>query len=207
MCGMTRSEDVNQAIQLGVDAIGVIFYPKSSRYVSLAQAKTLLRDVPPFIDVVAVLVNPEKDFVRQIMGELPIQFLQFHGEESPAFCQQFLKPFIKAMHADSEAHIEKVVGDFSGASAFLLDTPSTQARGGTGLTFNWDVIPKHLAKPYLLAGGLNEANVLAAIHSCHPYAVDLCSGVEAAPGVKDYDKMSRFMRKVHEYNLRSLATI
>ncbi len=196
MCGMTRSDDVAHAVSLGVDAIGLIFYPRSARCITIAQAKILLKNLPPFIDTVAVLVNPEKAFVQQVIEELPVELLQFHGDESVAFCQQFNKPFIKAMHPDSGEHIQRVAQDFASASALLLDTPSDKAKGGTGLTFDWNIIPKSMNKPYLLAGGLNEFNILDAINACHPYAVDLCSGVEAAPGVKDHDKMSRFMSKL-----------
>ncbi|WP_058512375.1 phosphoribosylanthranilate isomerase [Legionella steelei] len=196
MCGMTRNEDIAHAVNLGVDAIGLIFYPKSARCVSVAQAKILLRDLPALVDAVAVLVNPERDFVYEIVEELPIQLLQFHGDESAEFCQQFNKPFIKAIHCDSTEHIHQAARDFMTARALLLDTPSNVARGGTGCVFDWNIIPQKVEKPYLLAGGLDEFNVLEAIKSCHPYAVDLCSGIEMSPGVKDHGKMSRFMQKL-----------
>lgn len=196
MCGMTRSEDIACAINLGVDAIGLIFYSKSTRFISIEQAKILLKDLPVFVDSVAVLVNPERDLVQQIIEELPIQLLQFHGDESAEFCQQFKKPFIKAIHADSAEHIHQTAREFAMARALLLDTPSTLARGGTGLTFDWTILPKEVAKPYILAGGIDESNVLKAIEACHPYAVDLCSGVEVSPGIKDPGKMSRFMQKL-----------
>lgn len=196
MCGMTRSNDIAHAISLGVDAIGLIFYPGSSRAITLDQGKALLKNLPPFVDAVAVLVNPDRTFVQQIIAELPIQLLQFHGDESLTFCQQFNKPYIKAVHPDSSEHIHQCVQDFASASALLLDTPSDRARGGTGLAFDWNIIPKNLTKPYILAGGLDEVNVQDAIKSCHPYAVDLCSGIEASPGIKDHEKMSRFMQKL-----------
>lgn len=201
MCGMTRSDDIAHAINLGVDAIGLIFYPKSSRYITLEQAKVLLKNLPPFVDAVAVLVNPEKIFVQQIVEELPIQLLQFHGDESVVFCQQFNKPFIKAIHPDSTKQIQQAAYDFANANALLLDTPSNQARGGTGSTFDWGIIPKHMNKPFLLAGGLNEFNVLDALNACSPYALDLCSGIEAVPGVKDHNKMNRFMNKIHQHRM------
>lgn len=196
MCGMTRREDVTHALNLGVDAVGLIFYPQSPRSVSIEHAKVLLKDFPPFVNAVAVLVNPFREFVQQIIEELPIQLLQFHGAESALFCQQFNRPFIKTIHADSTEYLQQAVHEFGAASAVLLDTPSMAARGGTGLTFDWQIIPKKLGKPYILAGGLNEFNVLEAIKSCHPYAVDLCSGIESSPGIKDHDKMSRFMQKL-----------
>lgn len=197
MCGMTRHDDVAHALRLGVDAIGLIFYPKSIRYVTIEQAKTLLKALPPFMDAVAVLVNPDPDLVQQIIEVLPIQLLQFHGDESAAFCQQFNKPFIKAVQPVSPAHIQQAAQDFASANALLLDTPSDHARGGTGHTFDWGIIPQHMEKPYILAGGIDEFNVLAAIKQCHPYAVDLCSGIEVSPGIKDHDKMSRFMAQLN----------
>ncbi|HHF7373283.1 phosphoribosylanthranilate isomerase [Legionella bozemanae] len=196
MCGMTRSEDIAYAIKLGVDAIGLIFYPKSARCVSIEQAQVLLKDLPAFINSVAVLVNPEQDFVHRIIENLPIQLLQFHGDESAEFCQQFNKPFIKAIHCDSAEYIHQAAQDFVTAQALLLDSPSETARGGTGSVFDWKIIPKKIDKPFILAGGLNEYNVREAIKLCRPYAVDLCSGIEASPGIKDHDKMSRFMQKL-----------
>lgn len=196
MCGMTRSEDIAYAIKLGVDAIGLIFYPKSARCVSIEQAQVLLKDLPAFINSVAVLVNPERNFVHRIIENLPIQLLQFHGDESAEFCQQFNKPFIKAIHCDSAEYAHQAAQDFVTAQALLLDSPSETARGGTGSVFDWKIIPKKIDKPFILAGGLNEYNVREAIKLCHPYAVDLCSGIEASPGIKDHGKMSRFMQKL-----------
>lgn len=202
MCGMTRGDDIAHAIRLGVHAIGLIFSPKSLRCVTIAQAKELLNEIPPFVNVVAVLVDPEVELVKQILEELPIHLLQFHGSESALFCQQFNKPFIKAIHAHSSALIQQVMQDFMSAQALLLDTPSDKVRGGSGLTFHWGIIPQQLAKPYILAGGLDASNVLEAINTCHPYAVDLCSGVEVSPGIKDHDKMTEFMRQVSVLNTK-----
>lgn len=196
MCGMTRSEDIEYAIDLGVDAIGLIFYPKSARNISLEKARIIVNNIPPFVDIVAVLVNPEQSFVQQIINEIPVQFLQFHGEESSEFCRQFNKPYIKAIHPKTTMQIHNAVDEFFDASAVLLDTPSDKERGGTGVTFDWNIIPENLSKPYILAGGLNEFNILEAITTCHPYAVDVCSSIEALPGVKDHLKMSRFIKAI-----------
>lgn len=195
MCGMTREEDIDYAIHLGVDAIGVIFYSKSSRAVNLEQAKILLDNLPPFVQAVAVFVNPEEKLVQRVVDELPIHLLQFHGDESPEFCHQFNIPYIKAISASGAEQIQEASVLYSGASALLLDTPSHLSRGGTGLTFNWNMIPDHLKKPYILAGGLNELNVKAARHRT-PFAVDVCSGIEAMPGVKDHLKMARFIKAI-----------
>lgn len=197
MCGMTRPEDVAHAAALGVDAVGLIFYSKSARCITLGQAKNLLKNLPPFVDAVAVLVNPEPDLVRQIIEVLPIHLLQFHGDESAAFCQQFNKPYIKAIHPVSEIQIQQAAKDYASASALLLDTPCATARGGTGIAFNWRIIPESLAKPYILAGGLDESNAVDALKIGKPYALDLCSGIEATPGIKDHEKMNRFMQRVN----------
>ena len=194
MCGMTRAEDVAHAITLGVDAIGLIFYPKSPRNITIEKARVLLKNLPPFVDAVAVLVNPEETFVRQIIEELPIQLLQFHGDESPEFCQRFSKPFIKAMQPQTTGQIQQVMQEYGKASAILLDTPSETSRGGTGIAFDWQIIPQNLPKPFILAGGLNASNILDAIKRSKPYAVDVCSGIEAMPGVKDHIKMNQFVK-------------
>lgn len=196
MCGMTRTEDVAYAIKLGVNAIGLIFYPKSTRAVSLEEAKLLTETLPPFVDVVAVVVNPDKDRVQQIVDELPVQLLQFHGEESAEFCQQFALPYIKAVPANNSDYLIQAAKEYSSAAALLLDTPSTTNKGGSGLSFNWDIIPNTLTIPIILAGGINESNVQAAIKSCNPYAVDLCSGIESQPGIKDHQKMRQFINEL-----------
>jgi phosphoribosylanthranilate isomerase len=203
MCGMTRAEDIEHAINLGVDALGFIFYQKSARFCTLEKAKELLKRVPPFVDAVAVLVNTDPDFITRIINELPIQLLQFHGDENPEFCQKFHKPYLKAIHPHDAAFICNSMNEFESAQAILLDTPST-LRGGSGVTFNWGIIPEAVPKPYILAGGLNEFNIGEALHACSPYAVDVCSGIEALPGIKDHIKMSRFMTALwdveHEQN-------
>lgn len=198
MCGMTRKEDINHAISLGVDAIGLIFYPKSPRCVSISQAQNLLENMPPFVQAVAVVANPEPNLVQQILASLPIQLIQFHGEEAVDFCQQFNKPFIKAIPAHSTEHIVQAAQEFSSAKALLLDTPSTTARGGTGLAFDWRMIPRELTKPLLLAGGINEFNLVQALRLEPVYALDLCSSIETSPGIKDHDKMSLFMHNLKE---------
>lgn len=194
MCGMTQIEDVDYAIRLGVDAIGLIFYQKSSRFLTIEKARKLLKNIPPFVDVVAVMVNPERDTVQQIIDELPVTLLQFHGDESPGFCDEFGLPYIKAMHAKTTGQIQHLSNEFTRARAILLDTANETSRGGTGVAFDWRIIPETLSKPYILAGGLNEVNVQDAIKVCAPYAVDVCSGIEALPGVKDHQKMSRFIK-------------
>ena len=193
---MTRAVDIEHAIFLGVDAIGLIFYPKSARYLTVDQAKPLLKGLPAFVDAVAVFVNPELSFVQQVIAELPIQYIQFHGDETPAFCEQFGRPYIKSVSAISAVAITQAVLHYEHAAAILLDTPSTTTRGGSGMPFDWHVIPRGLTKSIILAGGLDATNVGTAITTCTPYAVDVCSGVEVSAGVKDHDKMSQFVMGV-----------
>ena len=193
MCGMTRIEDINHAISLGVDAIGLIFYQGSSRYVSIERAKKLLHKIPAFVDVVAVFVQPEESFVRQILIDLPIQWLQFHGDESPMFCEQFARPYIKAISAISDDVISRAAEQYNSATALLLDTPSTTSRGGCGKAFDWTIIPDNLKMPIILAGGLDALNVQSAVLSCAPYGVDVCSGIESSAGIKDLEKMRQFV--------------
>lgn len=192
-CGMTQEQDIACAIDLGVDAIGLIFYSKSARHLSLTRASALLREIPPFVDVVAVLVNPLVSFVNELEAELPIDYLQFHGEESSDFCQQFKTPYIKAVQASSTKDIIAAMDSHPFSRAILVDTPSVAHYGGTGKTFDWGLIPKNLKKPLILAGGLDASNVLAAVKQVSPYAVDVSSGIEVSAGIKDHDKMNRFV--------------
>ena len=196
MCGMTRTEDISYAIDLGVDAIGLIFYSKSPRSVTIKQAEQLLKNLPPFMDAVAVLVNPEPDFVRELSSSLPLQLLQFHGDETPVFCEQFNTPFIKAIYPHTREQIQQEMNAYKNARALLLDTPSDTLRGGTGQTFDWELISPNSTKPYILAGGLNEFNILDALNKSRPYAIDVCSGVEDAPGIKNHLKMSQFIKVI-----------
>ncbi|AHE67503.1 phosphoribosylanthranilate isomerase [Legionella oakridgensis] len=193
MCGMTRAEDILHAGILGVDAIGLIFYPRSVRCIAVEQGKVLLKTLPLFVDVVAVFVDPEVELVRRVLSEMPIDYLQFHGDESPEFCQQFRQPYIKAVPALSAEHILQAAKHHQQAVAILLDTPSDSSRGGSGKTFDWKLIPQQCSKPLILAGGLNADNVKKAVSSGLIDAVDVCSGVEASSGIKDHNKMSQFV--------------
>ena len=195
MCGMTCADDIDYAISLGVDAIGLIFYEKSARFVSIDQAKFLLQDIPAFVDIVAVFVNASTTFVNRIITTLPIQLLQFHGDEPAEFCAQFKKPYIKSIAAISSETIKNQADKHKNASAILLDTPSLN-HGGTGKPFDWSLIPQKLPRPVILAGGLTAENVISAVTICNPYAVDVCSGIEKTSGIKDHDKMYSFVNKL-----------
>ncbi len=192
MCGMRRSADVQHAVALGVDAIGLIFYEGSSRYITVENAREMLREVPAFVGRVAVFVNPDSAFVFHVLEVLPIEFLQFHGDETRAFCEQFGRPYIKAIPATSSTHIVKASIEYQSASALLLDTPSTTQRGGSGKTFDWNNVPV-LDMPVILSGGLHPENIQEAVKRCSPYAVDVCSGIESSPGIKNFEKMNEFV--------------
>ena len=197
-CGMTNKPDVDKAIELGADAIGIILYEKSKRYVSLDKACELLKVIPAFVDSVAVMVNPDREFVSKAIESLPIQYLQFHGDEPVEFCESFSLPYIKAIRARTSAEIIKAVQTYHSASAILLDTPVDGEYGGSGIAFDWQLIPDTIGKPYILAGGLNPSNIKQASKSLYPYAVDVCSGVEASDGIKDYNKMTEFAKAVRD---------
>ena len=196
MCGMTRAVDVAQAVRLGVDAVGFIFYTHSRRAVSVMEAKNIMQAIPAFVDAVAVFVNPEVSFVQDVIRTLPVQYLQFHGDETPPFCEQFGRPYIKAVSATSSAFIHQSMALHKNAAAILLDTPSEHTRGGSGMPFDWSIIPQAPTVPLILAGGLDAENVAQAIRTCNPYAVDVCSGIEALAGIKDDELMRRFVEQV-----------
>jgi phosphoribosylanthranilate isomerase len=193
MCGMMQKEDIAQAAFLGADAIGLIFAPQSPRALTIEKAKTLLNQFPLFLDAVAVLVDPCAAFVEQIIQELPVNLLQFHGEETPEFCNQFKIPYIKAIPVTSKEAILNAQANYEQAKALLLDTYSPKAKGGTGKPFDWNLIPDNLEKPFLLAGGLTSENVSEAVKRLNPYGVDVCSGIEQSPGIKNHQQMRQFV--------------
>lgn len=193
MCGMTQPQDVHHAAMLGVDAIGVILYDKSPRGLSVENAHTVLADVPLFLTVVGVFVNPTPADVETAIHTLPLHVLQFHGEEDASFCEQFGLPYIKAIHADALADLAPIVKTYARASALLIDTPCSEQRGGSGKPFEWQPLKGQGNMPVILAGGLNACNVARAVSIMHPFAVDVCSGVEAHLGKKDVHQMTDFV--------------
>lgn len=196
ICGITRPEDAMAAAQLGVDAIGLVFYTKSPRHVELAQARQICQALPAFVTSVALFLNPEPVQVQQVVDELSIDLLQFHGTESAEFCASFSRPYIKALGIEGEHQLQPLVGEYNQARGLLLDSHLHGAAGGTGKTFDWSLIPAELREKIILAGGLNADNVAQAIAQVRPYGVDLSSGVEASPGIKDIQLMTRLMQQV-----------
>ncbi len=192
-CGFTRAEDAAKAATLGVDAIGVVHVPGSKRHVPLEAMPALRASVPAHIDLVALYVNPDADTVQAVINALQPSLLQFHGDELDAFCTQFNMPFIKAMAmGEGAGDIAQRQKAYPSAQAFVLDGHAPGQLGGQGESFAWINLPA-LDKPIYLAGGLHAGNVAEAIAAVKPYAVDVSSGIESAPGVKDEKKMWQFI--------------
>lgn len=197
ICGITSVQDALTAVKHGADAIGLVFYAPSSRNVSIAQAQEIARQIPAFVSVVGLFVNAEASFVNKVISQVKINLLQFHGDETPEACSQFSLPFIKAIRVKPDTNLIQCAIDFSAAKALLLDTYTEGLMGGTGHMFDWDLIPKQMAKPVILAGGLTADNVAQAIQKVQPYAVDVSGGVEMSKGIKDADKIAAFMQQVY----------
>ncbi len=196
-CGMTRREDALAAARLGADAIGLVFYPRSPRAVDIEQAQRVVAGLPPFVSVVALFVDAPPERIRAVLEALPVDLLQFHGDECPADCGGFGRPYIKALRVHPGTDVAACARSYPDAAALLLDTWQAQAPGGTGVSFDWSLIPANLSVPVILAGGLRPDNVAAAVQRVRPYAVDVSGGIEADKGIKDADKMAAFIREVN----------
>ena len=196
ICGLTREQDVLAVAQHGADAIGLVFYERSPRHVSIAQAARLARMLPPFVTTVGLFVNAQPAFVREVLAAVPLDMLQFHGDETPAYCEQFDKPYLKAIRVKAGVDLLQCAADFHSARGLLLDAYVEGIPGGTGAKFDWALIPANLGMPVILSGGLDADNVAAAIRQVRPYAVDVSSGVEASKGIKNAAKIARFMQEV-----------
>ncbi len=195
-CGMTRVEDVLLAARLGVDAIGLVFTARSKRQVGIAQARLIRRALPPFVTCVALFMDDSAGFVEEVMAAVQPDLLQFHGEERDDWCVQFGTPYIKAVAMGAGAAALPKLYEYPGAAGLLLDGHAAGAAGGGGRPFDWSLMPRDLAQPLLLAGGLDAGNVATAIRVARPWAVDVASGVESAPGVKDPARLADFMATV-----------
>ena len=197
ICGITRIEDALAAVEAGADAIGFVFYPKSPRAVTVQQARAIIAALPPFISTVGLFVNASRCELNETLDAVPLDLLQFHGDETPGQCEGYHRPFIKALRVQAGDDIAASCRLYSNASGILLDTFVSGVPGGTGETFDWALIPDGLEKPIILAGGLTSANVAQAIAQVRPYAVDVSGGVEKSKGIKDHDKIRAFMSAVH----------
>jgi len=197
ICGITRVEDALAAVAHGADAIGLVFYAPSPRAVSIEQAIQIVNQIPAFVSVVGLFVSAEEGFVRNVISNVALDLLQFHGDEAPEECTRYGLPFIKAIRVKSDTNLVQCAKDYSASRALLLDTYTEGVAGGTGHVFDWGLIPPDLIKPVVLAGGLTSENVASAIQQVKPYAVDVSGGVEASKGIKDAAKIAAFMQQVY----------
>lgn len=197
ICGITAPEAATCAINAGADALGLVFYEPSPRNLSIEMAKQIAVVAHPFVTLVGLFVDADKAFVEQVLAAVPIQCLQFHGEETSAYCDSFGLPYIKAIRVgdDDSRDLVSKIDTYASAQAVLLDTYKKGVPGGTGEAFNWSLVPA-VDKHIVLAGGLEPGNVANAISEVKPYAVDTSGGVESAPGIKDPDRIRAFVAQV-----------
>lgn len=195
ICGLTRPEDVDAAVAAGADAIGFVFYPNSPRHVTPAQAAALVRRLPPFVLAVGLFVNEDPATIQAILEQVPLNLLQFHGDERPEDCSRWGRPYLRAARVQPGLDLVQYAAEFSGARALLLDA-FVEGYGGGGHVFDWRLIPPNLPLPIILSGGLNPGNVAEAVQRVRPVAVDVSSGVEAAKGIKDHQRMADFVAAV-----------
>ncbi|MBU3070324.1 phosphoribosylanthranilate isomerase [Aestuariicella sp. G3-2] len=194
ICGITSTADAEAAVAAGADAIGLVFFAKSPRAVTVEQAAAIARKVGPFVTVVGLFVDADSEFVTNVLNHVPLHVLQFHGDESESYCQQFQRPYLKALRMKDDLDVSTAMAKFSSAVGILLDAYRPGVPGGTGETFDWQRVPAQSSVPVVLAGGLNPENVATAVESTQVYGVDVSGGVEASPGKKDTEKMMAFVR-------------
>ena len=198
ICGITRIEDALAAVEAGADAIGLVFYSKSPRAVTAVQAREIIAALPPFVTTVGLFVNASRCELNEILEVVPLDLLQFHGDETPVECAGYHRPWIKALRVRPGDDLEAACQLYGGAQGILLDTFVAGVPGGTGEAFDWSLVPARLSKPIILAGGLSAANVGEAITRVRPYAVDVSGGVEASKGIKDHQRIEAFMAAVRQ---------
>jgi len=196
ICGMTREQDAIAAAEHGADAIGLVFYPPSPRCVSVEQAARIAAVLPPFVTTVGLFVNADAEIIGEVVDKVGIDLIQFHGNECRDYCAQHGRPWIRALRMRDGLNVADSAEEFSAARGLLLDAYRPGVPGGTGETFDWGRIPSTLTGKIVLAGGLNPGNVAQAVRQVRPYAVDVSGGVEASPGIKDANKIARFMAAV-----------
>lgn len=199
ICGMTRIEDVHAAAAFGVDAIGIVMVPQSRRAVSVAQARALCRATPPLVTRIGLFMDAPEDVVRETIDQVGFDMLQFHGHETADYCASFGRPWIKAipMAGVAGVHLTQQLSEYAEADALLLDGHAPGELGGSGTVIEAEALPS-LPRPWLLAGGLNTSNVTELVQRWRPDAVDVSSGVEIAPGIKDHSQMKQFIDAVRQ---------
>lgn len=198
ICGFTRVEDAVYAAHLGIDAIGLVFYPPSPRHVEIEQAVRIVNALPAFTSVVALFVDEQETQIRKVLSKVSIDCLQFHGDEPAEACRVYGKRYIKAVRMQDGIDISALALHYHDAAGLLLDAFHPGTKGGTGSRFDWELIPEQCTLPVILAGGLDETNAKQAVQKVKPYALDVSSGVEAEKGVKDSLKMAAFIKQVYE---------
>lgn len=200
ICGITSVEAAKNVCDAGADSVGLVFYEKSPRNVGINKAAEICDSLSPFVTCVGLFLNPTEDFVNDVLTKVKLDLLQFHGKESKEFCESFSRPYIKAIGMQgiaSDAEFAKAIESYSNAKGFLIDSHATGKAGGTGKTFDWKNVPQAQQKPIILAGGLNPENIADALQQVDVYGVDLSSGVENKPGVKDPAKIKKLMNEVY----------
>jgi len=201
MCGFTRVEDAVCAAHLGVDAIGLVFYPPSPRHIDLATAAKIANALPAFVSVVALFVNATPDSINQVLSRVRVDCLQFHGEEQADACRIYNKPYIKALRMQTGTNLTKLETEYHDACGLLLDAYHPDMQGGTGSGFDWNLIPENCRLPIILAGGLTADNARLAVQTVRPYALDVSSSVEQEKGIKDAAKMAAFIKNTNQATL------
>lgn len=196
ICGITRVVDAEAAVEAGADAIGLVFYPPSPRHVEVAHAAEIARGLPPFVTTVGLFVNADAEAIAEVIGQVQIDLIQFHGNECPDYCAGHGRPWIRALRMKDDIDLVAEAARFAGARGLLLDAYRPGVPGGTGETFDWSRIPSALAGRIVLAGGLDPDNVEQAVCQVRPFGVDVSGGVEAEPGIKDKHKIARFIEAV-----------
>lgn len=196
ICGLTTVQDAVAACDFGANALGLVFYPPSSRYVSVEQAAEIINALPPFVTVVGLFLNEEQYVIDNVLEKLPLSMLQFHGTESPAFCRSFERPYIKSVAMKSVADVQSYMAQYIDARGFLLDSNKSGGAGGSGELFDWSLVPGEFSSSLVLAGGLDCDNVAEAVFKVRPTAVDVSSGVESGKGIKDHVLMNKFIHSV-----------
>lgn len=198
ICGITRPEDGLKAAEAGADAIGLVFYSSSPRSVDIETAESIIAALPPLVGVVGLFVDETPNRVKEVVSALPLSLLQFHGDESAADCENYGRPYIKAVRMRENVDLRKIELNYPTASGLLLDAYTPGKKGGTGEVFDWNRIPEGLSTPIILAGGLSAANVARAISMTKPFAVDVSGGVESLQGIKCAEKIKQFVSAVHK---------
>jgi len=198
ICGITNPDDAISAAELGADAIGLVFYKNSPRFVELSTARKIISVLPPFITKVGLFVDLDEDSIRSVLEKVSLDLLQFHGNESAQICRSFAKPYMKAVRMHDDVDLSDISDKYPDAAALLLDAYVESVAGGSGQQFDWNRIPPGFRRPVVLAGGLNPDNVTQAIRQVKPYAVDVSTGVESDKGIKDSAKMADFIKAVSD---------